>query len=108
MLLFSIIAAQVPQDDPSWWEEILRDGLMWVWGQISSIVSDVFDGLLSYLIDAVPQDYSAHAEAFRHYLEVANCWVALDYGLTMFGVFYAYLAVFVVIKFTIKLIPTVG
>jgi hypothetical protein len=93
---------------PSWWEQIFFNALSAFWTWLIATVDTVFDEFLTFLLAAVPSDYATNATAFRHYAEVANCWVALDYGLTMLGVFYTFLSVFVVLKFVLKLIPTVG
>jgi hypothetical protein len=94
--------------EPSWWESIILSALEAFWNWLLETVDTVFQTVLDYLLAAVPDDYAANASAFKHYIEVANSWIALDYGFTMLGVFYTFLAVFVVLKFVLKLIPTVG
>lgn len=94
--------------EPSWWETIFTNALMTFWDWLVEMVDGVFVTVLDFLLAAVPADFQAQASVFRQYTEVANCWVALDYGLTMLGVFYTFLSVFVVLKFILKLIPTVG
>ena len=96
------------QSEPSWWESVFVSALEAFWNWLVASVESVFSTVLDYLFAAVPADYTTNASAFRHYIEVANAWVALDYGFTMMGVFYTFLAVFVVLKFVLKIIPTVG
>lgn len=96
------------EEEPSWWEAIFFNALRTFWDWLVGAVETVFTTFLDYLLAAVPADFQADAAVFREYAEVANCWVALDYGITMLGMFYTFLSVFVVLKFVLKLIPTVG
>lgn len=97
-----------PQDEPSWWTTVFYEALDSFWSWIVDSVDVLFNTLLNFIFDAIPDDYQASAVPFRQYIEIANCWISLDYGLTLLGAYYTFLSVFVVIKFVLKLVPTVG
>jgi len=101
-------AEEDPQDEPSWWTTVFGDAIEIFWDWLVETVDTVFSGLLDYLFAAIPDEFQADATAYRQYIEVANVWIPLDYGITLLGAYYTFLSVFVVIKFVLKLIPTVG
>ena len=104
----SFLMILATSEEPGWWETIFTNALTAFWEWLNTTVADLFTTVLDLLLAAVPSDYQAQGAVFRQYTEIANCWVALDYGLTMLGVFYTFLGVFVVLKFVLKLIPGLG
>lgn len=101
-------AASDPQEEPSWWTSVFNEALNLFWNWLVESVDAVCNTLLDYLFAAIPEQFQADAAPFRQYIEVANVWIPLDYGITLLGAYYTFLSVFVVIKFVLKLIPTVG
>lgn len=97
-----------PQEEPSWWSSVFADGLEAFWSWLTDSVDGIFDSLLDYLFAAIPDAFQADASTYRQYIEVANVWVPLDYGITLLGAYYTFLSVFVVIKFVLKIIPGIG
>jgi hypothetical protein len=108
MIFVSPAFASDPQDEPSWWTTVFKDAIEIFWNWLVESVDTIFSSLLDYLFAAIPEQFQADAEPFRQYIEVANVWIPLDYGISLLGAYYTFLAVFVVIKFVLKLIPTVG
>ena len=104
----ALAATGDPQDEPSWWTSVFHEALNLFWNWLVDSVDSIFTTLLDYLFAAIPDQFQADAAPFRQYIEVANVWVPLDYGITLLGAYYTFLSVFVVIKFVLKLIPTVG
>lgn len=97
-----------PQEEPSWWTSVFQEALNLFWDWLVESVDSIFTSLLDYLFAAIPEQFQADAAPYRQYIEVANVWIPLDYGITLLGAYYTFLSVFVVIKFVLKLIPTVG
>ena len=103
--LFNILATS---DQPSWWEAAIINALTAFWEWLSNSIKDLVDTGLGFLLEMVPADWQANLEPMKVWIEVANSWVPLDYGITLLAVYYTFVAVFVTVKFVLKLIPTVG
>ena len=99
-------AGEDPQ--PSWWETAILNALQIFWEWLSNSIKAMIETGLGYLLEMIPADWQANIEPMKVWAEVANAWVPLDYGLTLLAVYYTFLAVFVTVKFILKLIPTVG
>ena len=96
------------QEEPSWWTSVFQNALSGFWDWLVESVDTIFSALLDHLFAAIPEQFQADAASYGQYIEVANAWVPLDYGITLLGIYYTFLSVFVVIKFVLKLIPGVG
>lgn len=90
--------------------DILKSVLFWLFDQIKALALFVFDPLLTllaglsiYLTPAI-----AVWTSLIYWVEVANAWVPIDVGLGLLAAYYTFLAIFVVSKFILKLIPGIG
>ena len=106
MAFMNILASG--EEQPGWWESAIINALQTFWTWLSDSIKSLVDTGFGYLLEMIPPDWQANIEPMKVWIEVANSWVPLDYGITLLTVYYTFLAVFVTVKFILKLIPTVG
>ena len=75
---------------------------------ILKFMFDLFGSVIQHIYDALPTGWQPSVDAISHYVSIINVWVPVTFGITLMVMFYTFLAVFITIKFTLKLIPFIG
>ena len=104
LLFFTPSSAYANDQDPGWWGWILRNFFDWMMGFLEQMASAILDTLWQ----ALPEQWGTSLAGLAEYLATANAWIPLDLGATLLGLYFGFLAVFVTVKFVLKLIPTIG
>lgn len=92
----------------SWWVKWLKAFFTWVWSWFYMMIVQFAVWIIGLFLFMIPEDWCPAMGQFLIYLEYANCWVALDFGIGLLSVFYAFSLVFIITKLILKLIPTIG
>lgn len=79
-----------------------------VWNWFYDYLLGIGEVCINLMLGYIPTSWAPNVVPLLFYFEVANSWVALDYGFSLLGVYYSSLLVFIIVKFILKLIPTVG
>lgn len=66
-----------------------------------------FSTLLIALLDELPPELVVQYDLFGSYLDHANYWLPIEEGILITIVFIEYLLQFVLIRFLLKLLPTI-
>ncbi len=103
--MFNFILAS---EQPSWWETAIINAIKAFWEWLTDSLGAMVNGGFDFLLSMIPANWQANLEPMKVWIEVANSWVPLDYGITLLTTYYTFLAVFVSVKFVLKLIPTIG
>jgi len=68
----------------------------------------VFGPLFEYVGSLIPTDWLAYVGAFIGIASVVNTWVPADFVLGLHGIYWVFLLGFIIVKYILKLIPTIG
>ncbi len=104
--MFYFLASEDPQ--PTWWETAIINAIKAFWEWLTDSVAALVSNGMDFMLAMIPADWQANLEPMKVWIEVANSWVPLDYGITLLSIYYTFLAVFVTVKFVLKMIPTIG
>jgi hypothetical protein len=78
-------------------------------GWFFSLVQSFGQWAINYILDSIPGEAMAQGSSagntVRIYINAANSWVPIDFALTLFSTFMAFVITYLTVKIVIKLIP---
>jgi len=86
----------------------LVEAAQWIWAWILDIVKAAADIALNGLFSAVPTFDHSGLQAVADILYIGNKWVPIDVLILGLAAHWTFLALFVGVKFVLKLIPGIG
>jgi hypothetical protein len=102
----AVLAGEDPE--PSWWEQAIMDAITTFWNWLLDTLGDAVGEAIDWILASIPDNWMVDTAVLGQWLEIANVWLPVDYGLTLMGMYYGFVAVFCTVKFILKCIPTVG
>ena len=87
-----------------WFLNALQAAWRWIVDVVAGAASALMDGFIAEL----PVFQGTALEPFADWLGVINQWVPLDIAIACMVSYWAFLAGFIVVKFILKCIPTIG
>lgn len=89
-----------------WWNMLcwLQQFWFWVLCQLIGLITPP----MTRLISVIPDGWVPAIDQVAVFFGFVNSWIALDVGFAILGLVIPFLIIFIVVKFVLKLIPTVG
>lgn len=89
--------------------DAVRAGILQAFADLICLLIEEYGPILVAVIQIIPEEVTDALNAIKPYMDIANSWLPLDFGMAMFGIYIVFLAVQIPTKLIIKIfIPTVG
>ncbi|MDQ3333271.1 MAG: hypothetical protein M3552_21925 [Planctomycetota bacterium] len=113
------------EEEPSWWQAwvlylwdladqylwqpvlcAMKKGFCWLADMLLRWGTEAFELLMEEMPDL--SEHEAAISGFVQWMRLANAWLPLDWSLGILTGYFAFVVVVIVVKWILKLIPTIG
>jgi len=84
--------------------DVLEEWFCWVLAEVIDIAKSVIQSLFT----VIPSEFSATISQAFLYTSFANSWVPVDTAITLFVAYTLFLFAWIVVRYTVAAIPTIG
>lgn len=87
-----------------WVAEGVRAAVCWVirW------LLDAMMAVLTPLIQSIPDGWDAYLSQVQAWFQIVNAWVPIDVGIVLVAAYYTFMVTWIIVRYVMAAIPTVG